>query len=308
MTTVLDAQIRRFVTHLAVERRRSPLTVSTYQRDLIELRDFLVARGLEADASTVDVAGLRGYLGSVVRDCEPATMARKMSALRGFFRYLERHGVVRASAAVGLRPPRVARSVPRFLTIEETLSVVTSPDDDAGRPECLALRDRAMLELLYASGVRVSELAALSLADLDLDTRTGRVIGKGNKERRIYFGAVAAEAIVRWFDVRPRCVASNGEQDKSAVFLGRFGTRLTSRQVQNVVRRYGALGAARSDLHPHALRHSAATHLLDAGADLRGIQEMLGHASLSTTQRYTHVSLDRLMEAYAKSHPLGRAR
>lgn len=308
MATALDAQIERFTQHLAVELRRSPLTVSTYARDLAELRDFLVSKQRDADASSIDVATLRGYLGSIVRACEPATIARKMSALRSFFRYLERRGVVRNNPAVSLRPPRIARSAPRFLTVDETLRVVTAPAEDGARDDRLRERDRAMLELLYAAGVRVSELASLSLRDLDLAARTGRVVGKGNKERRIYFGDVAYEAVVAWLEVRAACVSAEGTQDPHALFLSRYGARLTVRQIQNVVRRYGALGAARSDLHPHALRHSAATHLLDAGADLRGIQEMLGHASLSTTQRYTHVSLDRLMEAYAKSHPLGRAK
>jgi len=306
--TPLDAQIARFTTHLRDERRRSPRTVETYERDLHELREFLVGRALVPDASKVDVAALRGFLGSIVRDRRPTTMARKMSALRSFFRYLERRGVVRANPAAALRPPKVVRSTPRFLTVEETLRVVVAPSEDSTRDETLALRDRAMLELLYASGIRVSELASLGLVDLDLRERTGRVVGKGDKERRIYFGEVARDSIERWLAVRGRCVGKDGQQDVRALFLGRFGTHLTARQVENIVRRYGALGAARSDLHPHAIRHSTATHLLDAGADLRGIQELLGHASLSTTQRYTHVSLDRLTEAYTKAHPLGRKR
>lgn len=306
--TPLEEQIVRFTTHLRDERRRSPRTVEDYGRDLGSFARFLEARGLEQDAAKVDVAVLRGFLGSIVRELEPATMARKMSVLRSFFRYLERRGIVRTNPAAALRPPKIVRSAPRFLTVEETLGVVAAPSEDAGRDETLALRDRAMLELLYASGMRVSELASLSLGDLDLRSREGRVIGKGDKQRRIYFGEVAERAIAAWLAARPRCVGKDGDQDERALFLGRFGTRLTARQIENVVRRYGALGAARPDLHPHAIRHSAATHLLDAGADLRGIQELLGHASLSTTQRYTHVGLDRLTEAYVKAHPLGRAR
>lgn len=306
--TPLDGQIERFSSYLRDERRRSPRTVLTYARDLEEFRDFLVGRALEPDASRVDVPALRGFLGSIVRDHRPTTMARKMSALRSFFRYLERRGVVRSNPAAALRPPKIVRSTPRFLTVAETLEVVAAPASDPDRPDELALRDRAMLELLYAAGIRVSELASLTLRDLDLRNRSGRVVGKGDKERRIYFGEVAATAIGAWLAVRSRCVGKDGSQHATALFLGRFGTRLSVRQVENVVRRYGALGAGRADLHPHALRHSAATHLLDAGADLRGIQELLGHASLSTTQRYTHVGLDRMTEAYTKAHPLGRSR
>lgn len=304
----LDSQIDRFASHMRDERRRSTRTVTTYTRDLEELRDYLAAHGFEPDAAKVTIVSLRGFLGSVVRELEPTTMARKMSALRSFFRYLERRGVVRHNPAAALRPPKVVRSAPRFLTVDEALRVVAAPADDGARAKPLALRDRAILELLYSSGVRVSELASLRTTGLDLRGRTGRVVGKGDKERRIFFGSVASGAITEWLAVRSLCVDKDGQQDPDALFLGRFGTPLTVRQIENIVRRYGALGTARADLHPHALRHSAATHLLDAGGDLRGIQELLGHASLSTTQRYTHVSLDRLTEAYSKAHPLARPR
>ncbi len=304
----MDDQLARFERHLRAELRKSPLTVSTYLRDLRALRDFLESKQLPCDAREVDLATLRGYLGSVVRNSRPATMARKISALRTFFRFLEKRGVVRNDPSLSLRPPRVGRSAPRFLTIDETLSVVEAPAEDADRQTQLRARDAAMLELLYAAGVRVSELVRLDVDHLDLEALTGRVVGKGDKERRIYFGQAAREKLGEWLAARPSCVGADGQQDARALFLGRHGTRLTTRQVENVVRRYGALGAARSDLHPHAFRHSAATHLLDAGADLRSIQEMLGHASLGTTQRYTHVSLDRLLEAYTKSHPLGRSK
>lgn len=304
----LLGQIERFERHLRDELRKSPRTVETYGRDLRALHGFLEKKALPLDAAKVDVIALRAFLGSIVQSSQPATMARKMSSLRSFFRYLEKRGVVRDNPAVALRSPRIHRSAPRFLTIDETLRVIESPSNDAARETRLSARDRAMLELMYAAGVRVSELAGLDLAQLDLVERTGRVVGKGDKERRIYFGEAAARAVDAWLVERPRCVDAQGGQDPHALFLSRYGRRLTVRQIENVVRRYGSLGAERADLHPHALRHSAATHLLDAGADLRGIQEMLGHASLSTTQRYTHVSLDRLMEAYAKSHPLGRSR
>ncbi|MFO0691940.1 MAG: tyrosine recombinase XerC [Polyangiales bacterium] len=302
----LARQLERFRQYLADERRASPLTVATYMRDLEGLSAFVAERKLVADPAKLDVVVLRGYLASVVRDREPATMARTISAIRSFFRFLERRGLVKKNPAAGLKPPRIAKSAPRFLTIDEALRVVEAPSEDAERDERLAVRDRALLETMYATGMRVSELAGVSLSKLDLRDRTVRVMGKGRKERIVYLGDEAVRALEAYLAERPRFVDSDGSQDREAVFLGRFGTRLTSRQVQNIVRRYGALGAARSDLHPHALRHSCATHLLDAGADLRGIQELLGHSSLSTTQRYTHVSLDRLMEAYVKAHPMAR--
>jgi integrase/recombinase XerC len=190
----------------------------------------------------------------------------------------------------------------RFLTVDEAFRVVEAPESDGARPEPLRLRDAAMLELLYAAGLRVSELAGLKLTSFE--GRTVRVLGKGGKERITPFGGAAETALAAYLAVRPQLRGKDGDQHPDAFFLGRFGTALTARQVQNIVQRYGALGAGRGDLHPHALRHSCATHLLDAGADLRSIQELLGHASLSTTQRYTHVSVDRLMEVYDRAHPM----
>jgi integrase/recombinase XerC len=231
-----------------------------------------------------------------------------MAALRAFYRHLVRHRMSAVNPAAALQLPRVPRPLPKFLSVEHASSVVEVPvEGHADEP--LARRDRAMLELLYGSGLRVGELAGLDVEAVDLSSRTARVLGKGSKERIVPLGGQSVEALVAYLDVRTRLRSPRtGTQHPKALFLGRWGTRLTTRQVQTLVRRYGALGAGRSDLHPHALRHSCATHLLDAGADLRGIQELLGHVSLSTTQRYTHVSIDRLMEAYQRAHPLARKR
>jgi integrase/recombinase XerC len=302
----LIGQIEDFERYLAVERRLSPRTVVTYGRDLRALHAFARERGLTCDARSIDVAALRGYLATLFGSHGPATLARKIAAVRSFFRFLLRRGVVKENPATSLGSPKIRKPLPRFLTVEQATRVVEAPTSDRSRARALAVRDRAMLELLYAAGVRVSELVGLELRSLDLDARSARVLGKGNKERVVPLGTAATTAITDYLAVRAALRPKAGAQDATALFLGRFGTRLTTRQVQNVVRRYGALGALRGDLSPHALRHSCATHLLDAGADLRGIQELLGHASLSTTQRYTHVTVDRLMEVYTRAHPMAK--
>lgn len=306
--SALEKQLDDFERHLTDERRQSPRTVTTYLGALRPLVAYCLERKVPLDARAIDTLVLRGFLARAVKDKEPATVAKKISAIRAFFRFLAKRRIVKDSPAEALRPPKIRKSAPRFLTVDDALRVVTAPAEDAARDEKLALRDAAILELLYAAGVRVSELVGLRLRDLDLDEGRGRVTGKGDKERVIFFGEAATSALSAYLDVRHAFVDADGQQAKDALFLGRFGTAMTQRQVQNVVRRYGALGAARGDLHPHALRHTCATHLLDAGADLRSIQELLGHASLSTTQRYTHVSIDRLMEVYDKAFPLAKAK
>jgi integrase/recombinase XerC len=268
------------------------------------LRAFIVSNGGADDASKVGSAMLRRWLASRFDHDQAPTLVRKLSAIRAFYRFLMRRGIVRENPASVLRAPKIAKPLPKFLTVDEAFRVVEAPNEDAARAEPLRRRDRAMLELLYGTGIRVGELAVLKLRDVDLRYASARVIGKGNKERVVPIGRAALDALVAYLGVREVFHGKDGSRDPEAFFLGRFGTPLTARQAQNVVRRYGALGAGRGDLHPHALRHTCATHLLDAGADLRTIQELLGHASLSTTQRYTHVSIDRLMEVYDKAHPL----
>jgi len=298
----LAQQIRRFAIYLESEKRSSPNTVETYVRTLEELRAYLVAQGLTLDATRLHVVALRGWLGSMFERCSSATLARKIATLRSFYRFLMRKGIAKQNPAATLKSPKVKRTLPRFLTVDEAFRVMDAPTNDRARAEPLRLRDAAMLELLYGAGLRVSELAGLTLSSVE--GRTVRVMGKGSKERIAPFGEPAERALAAYLTVRPSLRGKDGEQHPDALFLGRWGTALTTRQVSNIVHRYGALGAGRGDLHPHALRHSCATHLLDAGADLRSIQELLGHASLSTTQRYTHVSIDRLMEVYDRAHPM----
>lgn len=296
-----------FEAHLRDERRVSPNTLSAYRRDLASFVAFAEAKRPGMAPRAVDVYLLRGWLGQLARTVGAHSVARKLSALRTFMRWLRRRGLIEKSPADELASPKVRRPMPTFVSVDVASEIVESPDDSTK-----GKRDRAVLELLYGSGLRVSELSGLSLADVDLAGRRARVLGKGNKERDVPLGGKCAEALADYLDVRGELAAARkpgpgAADDARAVFLSARGRRLNVRAIQLLVSRYGALGAGRADLHPHALRHTCATHLLDGGADLRAIQELLGHASLSTTQRYTHVSMDHLLRVYDAAHPLARA-
>jgi integrase/recombinase XerC len=300
----LSAQIDLFERYLKSERRASPRTVETYMRDLRDLERHAAAEKLPDDAARLDVRQLRGFLAARPQAREPATILRKVSALRSFYRYLRRKGLATANPAAELKTPRLRRKLPAFLHVEqaaETMEMPTNKGTTAGH-----LRDRAMLELLYGSGVRVSELVGLDLAKIDLHEGSARVLGKGQKERIVPLGSQARAALTEYLAERPALLGKAA--DDGALFLSARGKRISVRMVQVLVKRYGALATGSHTLHPHALRHSCATHLLDAGADLRSIQELLGHASLSTTQRYTHVSVDHIQAAYTKAHPMARRR
>lgn len=306
-----SSAIDAFESHLRFERNASVHTVSAYGRDLRALDTFLrerkgVVEGASVPLTAVDVYALRGHLGVLARTHAPPSIARKLAAIRSFFRFLVDRGHLPRSPADELASPKVRRPLPTFLSVDAAKEVVecaTAADGPVGA------RDRALLELLYGAGVRVSELVGLDLGDVDLREGRARVLGKGRKERLVPFGDAAREAIADYLAVRPALAHSRtGALDAKALFVSVRGRRLPVRAVQLLVRAYGARGAGRADLHPHALRHTCATHLLDGGADLRAIQEVLGHASLSTTQRYTHVSVEHLLRAYDGAHPLARAR
>ena len=335
--TFMSVQLREleqaFLVHLADERRASPNTVSAYGRDLEALLVFVEARAearparsrraSSAAESALDLYVLRGWLGELARTCKPSSVARKIASVRAFGRWLKRQGHVRVNPAEQLASPKVRRELPTFLSADDAASVVESPSSDTvrdspattegerARRDALALRDRALLELLYGGGLRVAELCGLDRGQLALDEgdRTVRVLGKGKKERLVPLGRKATDALEAWLAVRTVLAHPRTRfMDPHAVFLSTRGRRLNPRAVQLLVRRYGLVGAGRADLHPHALRHTCATHMLDGGADLRVIQEMLGHASLSTTQRYTHVSVAHLLKVYDGAHPLAGGR
>lgn len=304
----LERQIEAFARYLRDERRASPRTVETYVRDLRGFRRFLVDRELTADAREVDLVALRGFLSELFRENRPSTVKKKVSALRSFFKFSLKRGIIERNPAATLRSPKAAKGLPRFLTVEQTFRVMEAPRKEEERATRLRIRDRAILETLYSTGARVGELAMMNIDDCDRTEAFVRVLGKGGKERIVPLGHSAIEALEVYLPERRGFLARAKDGDGDALWLSQRGKRLSVRQVQNIVRRYGTFGAGRNDLHPHAMRHSCATHLLDAGADLRSIQELLGHSSLSTTQRYTHVSVDRLMEVYDRSHPLARVK
>ncbi|MDB4945580.1 MAG: Tyrosine recombinase XerC [Labilithrix sp.] len=321
-----------FLVHLESERRASPNTVEAYGRDLDALLAFVDARTEarparptrqrrpdQEAAAALDLYVLRAWLGELARTCKPSSVARKIASVRSFGRWMKRQGHSRVNPAEQLASPKVRRELPTFLSADDAAQVVESPDVDtvANRPavtslerarrDALVLRDRALLEVLYGGGLRVGEVSGLSLDQLSRDERTVRVLGKGNKERIVPLGTKAIEALDRWLGARSVLAhARTRFLDPAAIFVSTRGRRLNPRAVQLLVRRYGLAGAGRADLHPHALRHTCATHLLDGGADLRAIQEMLGHASLSTTQRYTHVSVAHLLKVYDAAHPLAK--
>jgi len=302
----LERQIDAFAQYLADERRSSARTVETYIRDLRSFRDFLREQGLPLDARELDIVALRGFLGSLFRTNQASTMKKKVSAIRSFFKFLLKRHLIDQNPASGLRSPKIAKSLPRFLTVDQAFRVMDAPPKEEKRAKPLMVRDQAMLETLYGTGVRVGELAGMNVDHCDFSESSVRVLGKGGKERIVPLGKSSVEALQLYLPARRSLLVKAKEGDPDALWLSRNGKRLSVRQVQNIVRRHGTLGAGRGDLHPHAMRHTCATHLLDAGADLRSIQELLGHSSLSTTQRYTHVSVDRLMEVYDRAHPLAK--
>lgn len=301
----LEASLEAFLAALERERRASSHTVLAYRRDLLQMRTFVESArpGIEGPAD-IDVTLLRRWLGALGKTHATTSIARKIAAVRAFYRFLAKRGIVKDSPAAALVLPRIRRKLPTVLNADAAAAVVEARAGDG----VLERRDHAMLELLYSSGLRVSELASLDLGSVDLELSEARVIGKGNKERRVPIGTRAADALRLYLTQRSELDVSVDQGSSRAFFLGTKGRRVTVRAVQRVVRAAGMLGAARSDVHPHALRHTCATHMLEGGADLRSIQELLGHASLATTQRYTHVSMDRILSVYDAAHPLARAR
>jgi integrase/recombinase XerC len=296
-----------FVTHLAAEKRASPNTVEAYGRDL----DALLAFVAEKEKKGLDVYVLRAWLGQLARTCKPSSVARKIASARAFCRWMKQKGFAKTNPAAELASPKVRRELPTFLGAEDAAALMEAPDLDTvwsiRAKEAVKLRDRALLELLYGGGLRVSEATGLDVAHVSLGERVVRVKGKGRKERLVPIGSKAEEALRAWLAVRPELAHPKTRAiDPHALFVSTRGRRLGPRAAQLLVRRYGIVASGRTDLHPHALRHTCATHLLDGGADLRAIQEMLGHSSLSTTQRYTHVSVAHLLAVYDKAHPLAK--
>lgn len=299
--------VTAFLKYLEGERRASSHTVQAYRRDLTQLGAFLRKHfGRKLSPSDASRVLIRAFLAAQSSRCDAASVSRKLSAIRGFYRYLERMGRIESSPCALLGTPKARRKLPLFLGPEAAANVLLASTVAQTKE---GLRDRAILELLYGAGLRVSELVGLDLGCIDLVAGEIRVLGKGKKERLVPVGSAAGTALREYFAVRGDFQVRPSPSSQplgEAVFLSRGGRRLTARWVQKLVQRYGTVGAGRPDLHPHALRHTCATHMLEGGADLRTIQEMLGHSSLSTTQRYTHLSLAELTRIYDGAHPLAR--
>jgi integrase/recombinase XerC len=290
--------IDRFTRHLKINIGRSPNTVDAYSRDLNDFAGFCERTGASSDPAAVDIKLARRYLAELKRDGRArTTIARRVSALRSFFKFLKKEGVVEKNIFSSLEVPRRMKKIPEVLFLEEAAALLKAPDGTTPA----GLRDRAILETLYSSGVRVSELVSLNLGDIKPDRPELRVVGKGRKERIVFVGAPARAAIGEYI-ARGRDKLGIA-QDGKALFLNKNGGRLTVRGVQRVVEKYINQIASAKKVSPHSLRHSFATHLLNAGADLRTVQELLGHTSLSTTQIYTHVSGERLRKIYDDAHP-----
>ncbi len=291
-----------FLAYLREERRASPHTLSSYSHDILVFLDHLQGHGgLKRFPQAVDRLALRGYLSSLTTaGYAPTSIARRLAAVRSFFRHLVRTGLLRANPAVGIRTPRRPRSLPKFLSEDEVSSLLSASSGDGFAD----VRDRAILETLYGGGLRVSELAGLRPGDIDIAGAVARVRGKGGKERLVPVGPAAARALEVYADHRRRRLRRARRESRSALFLNCRGTGLSVRSVRRVIeKRFADAGLDRRRATPHVLRHSFATHLLDRGADLRSVQELLGHASLAATQIYTHVTSRRLKESYDSAHP-----
>jgi len=287
--------VAAFLRHIERERNASPHTIRAYAQDLEQFVDDLRGElGREPRPHDVDLLALRGFVARLYRSgMKRVSAARKLAALRTFLRYLCREGVLEQNPARLLQSPRGERLIPEHLEEGEMAALLSTPaDDDAG------LRARALLELLYSTGIRCAELVGLDVEAVDLDERTLRVLGKGRKERIVPFGRPAVEALRAWLPARERM-----RPRSPAMFVNTRGGRLTDRSVRNILNTAVRQAAVDRHTSPHTLRHSFATHLLERGADLRAIQELLGHASLSTTQRYTHVNAKHLLDIYRKTHP-----
>jgi len=283
--------IEEFLDHLAVERRSSAHTIDAYRRDLQALADWAKSQGVE-DVSALQAAQLRAFIADEHRrGLAPKSLQRRLSACRSFYQWLLRHGRIAANPAASLRAPKAARKLPQVLDVDEAVQLVEVPTDAP-----LGQRDRALLELLYSSGLRVSELCALRWHDLDLDEGQVTVLGKGSKQRVVPVGSHARAALTAWREE----VAAKAD---APVFPGRGGKPITPRAVQLRLRRLAQRQGLFKRVHPHLLRHTFASHVLESSGDLRGVQELLGHADLGTTQIYTHLDFQHLARVYDGAHP-----
>ena len=321
--------ITEFLEYLSIERNASPHTISAYRGDLQDLCTFLTESGFaptgskgtdEVDIRLIDESMCRAYVYHLYSTSSKATTGRKLSSIRTFFKYLIRKGKVEANPAELIAIPKVGKFLPQVLSVDEAKALVEAPMDSrasskgrsivgsgGGGEKLKHLRDSAILEVLYSSGIRVSELTGIRLKDLDLKASTVKVLGKGSKERIAYLGTKAVDALRSYLDLSDTLSDKGGGEGLEAyLFRGVRGGAISPRTVQRIVKEYSVRSGIDKSPTPHSLRHSFATHMLDGGTDLRTIQEMLGHEKLSTTQRYTKVSIEGMLKSYDEAHPRAR--
>lgn len=296
----MDKYLRSFEDYLSSERNYSKHTIKAYIADIKEFSlvikdmDLLLPDGSDIDFARLDETPIRVYISQLYNKNKKVSISRKLASIRTFFEFLIRTGSMKSNAAKLVPTPKGEKRLPTFLTVDEVVKLVESPGSD----NAFESRDRAILELLYSCGLRVSELVGINLSDLDLDSMSVKVLGKGSKERMVPLGSKACAATKTYLsqrlDLKPK---------EDHLFVNSRGGRLTTRSIDRIIKKYAVMSGIPKNISPHVLRHTFATHLLGGGADLRAIQEMLGHKSLSTTQRYTHTSIEKLMEIYDKTHP-----
>src|SRR5256885_1660295 len=301
---MMDTYLAAFQRYLDIDRQASPHSLRNYLSDLHQFVHFASAR-LGQDApltpAQIDASLIRDFLSTLYQQgVGHTTLARKLASLRSFLHFLQQQGHVSANVAAQVQSPKIRRPLPNVLPIDHVFGLL---DTQVTPATVLSLRDQALLELLYATGIRVSELVALDMQDIDLHSGTLRVQGKGRRERQVFFGKTAARAIQAYLEVRPAMLQG---QETGALFVNHRGGRLSTRGVELLVKKHCQRTGLPARTSPHTMRHAFATHLLDNGADLRAIQELLGHQQLSTTQKYTHVSTDHMFEVYDKAHPRAR--
>ncbi|MFH1955142.1 MAG: tyrosine recombinase XerC [Pseudomonadota bacterium] len=305
---MLQNGIELFMAYLRDQRSYSQHTVRNYRNDLKQFSEFLTSKGYSSHKESkddfrveaIDALTIRRYVGDLYGRLRRTSIARKLSAVRSLFLFLEKQGLVKGNPAADIATPKLEKYVPTYLPVDDVFRLLERPD----REKPLGLRDLAILEVLYSCGIRVGELEGLNISSVDFDERLVKVIGKGNRERVVPIGRQALLAVRNYLDAIHKIRRKKGgvSQD-SPLFINFQGGRLSARSVGRIIKKYVKETGLTSEISPHSIRHTFATHLLDGGADLRSVQELLGHASLTSTQKYTHVSLDRLMEVYDNAHP-----
>lgn len=300
----MNPEIEDFIQYLQLEKRYSPHTVQAYQRDLKQFVSFLARKADDVpgpDLKTAEREDIRKFLAGLMRHgMEKRTVARKLASLRSFFNYMIRTGTVKTNPTVNLVSPKLDKRLPEFFREDQIWEVLES----IPQTRATEIRDKAIMELFYGTGIRLSEMAGLNLSDVDTNAATMRVYGKGGKERVLPIGKKSLLSLKRYLSVRSEL---HPRDDNRALFLNRSGTRISPRGIQLRVRKWLEIVSEQKKLSPHVIRHTFATHLLDRGADLEAVKELLGHASLSTTQIYTHLTLDRLNRVYRRAHPRAQA-